>query len=232
MFADLNPYVWEIAHEYLDFVGQYATNFACIRGHVFKIFHKVFERHTDLREQAAQIKSIDLLRGLFDQVRQVCSSSGDLTPISKSKLEYYMCQVHIRQTQLEAEKNVSEIKKQIEETISNDSSSQSIKRHLDEITKAIDYDATNNQEQENARKLVKLLERKRRKTAKLERKQKYAQETSESEPKRPKYINCSACKNPRSDNCDWQLCRSCCKNKVFSDEVECKGHCLKFRIKN
>ena len=112
-------------------------------------------------------------------------------------------------------------------------------RHLDEISKTINYEQENSAEQMKTRRLVKILERKRRKTAKIERKQRYIEklikENGNDEklnPKESKYINCSNCKNPRNNNCNWGLCRMCCKDKVFADEQECKGHKLKFRIKN
>jgi tRNA-dihydrouridine synthase 1 len=41
LFAALNPPVWDIANEYLDFVLKYSCSFAAIRAHIFKIFHKV-----------------------------------------------------------------------------------------------------------------------------------------------------------------------------------------------
>ena len=73
LFADLNPLVWDIGNEYLDFVEKYPCNFACIRGHVFKIFHKVFERNTDFRERAGRLKSIIGLRELFNDIKNTCS---------------------------------------------------------------------------------------------------------------------------------------------------------------
>ena len=136
----------------------------------------------------------------------------------------------------EINNNNAEVKKVIEETIQPDSSSSIIKRHLDEINKTIDYDNKDDPNQETALKLVKLLERKRRKTAKIERKKRYIEKLSSKESeidsaKTLKYINCNQCKNPQSCNCEWKLCRKCCKEKIFTEKIECKGHGLKFRIK-
>lgn len=222
-----------MGHEYLDFVEKYPCNFACIRGHVFKIFHKVFERFTDCREKAAKLKSIEGLREVFDEVKKLCAK--DLDKQSNS-IEYYHCQVHIRLMPDEIVQNNSEVKTIIQQTISSDSSSQVIKRHLDEIHKKIDYDNEQDLEQEQSKKLVKMLERKRRKTLKIERKQRYVERVVKDsgeivERKIAKYVDCSQCKNPRGGNCDWLLCRMCCKNKVFTEEIECKGHQLKFRKK-
>jgi len=139
----------------------------------------------------------------------------------------------------EIDKNNAEVKKVIEKTILPDSSSTIIKQHLDEINKTIDYDNKDDPSQETALKLVKLLERKRRKTAKIERKKRLTEkldvkdkdDLDSTNVKQPKYINCNQCKNPQSCNCEWKLCRKCCKEKIFSEKIECKGHGLKFRIK-
>lgn len=41
LFADLNPNVWDVANEYLDYVEKFPCSFAAIRAHVFKMFHKL-----------------------------------------------------------------------------------------------------------------------------------------------------------------------------------------------
>ena len=41
LFANLNPNVWDIANEYLDFVEKFPCSFGAIRAHIFKMFHKL-----------------------------------------------------------------------------------------------------------------------------------------------------------------------------------------------
>lgn len=41
LFANINPLSWEMGSEYLEFVDKHPCSFACIRGHLFKIFFKV-----------------------------------------------------------------------------------------------------------------------------------------------------------------------------------------------
>lgn len=126
------------------------------------------------------------------------------------------------------------------ELTSKDSSSTALKRHVDEITSNIND--LEQAEQETALKLVKHLERKRRKQDRIEKKAKYIQENlkkineyNENPEKymmkreKAKYTLCEVCKNPRGENCEFKMCRKCCKEKIHGEELECKGHKLKSR---
>ena len=66
---------------------------------------------------------------------------------------------------------------------------------------------------------------------KLDRKKSQKVETS----KIARYETCFSCKNPRSNICDNQMCRRCCRDKTFSENSECKGkhfysNCLIFSL--
>ena len=150
-----------------------------------------------------------------------------------------MCQAYIRHPVAELKNNSAEIKI-VGELISLDSSSVAIKRHVDEITNNINENNINKSDQESAMKVVKLLERKRRKHERIERKQRYiennlkriskeaGEEFTAAPIKKTKYVYCGNCKNPKSENCEHNLCRKCCKDKVFTEKIECKGKLFLF----
>jgi hypothetical protein len=70
-------------------------------------------------------------------------------------------------------------------------------------------------------KVAKILDRKLRKKERLERKLKYKNPNNLNRKK--SYINCTGCKNPRGENCEYCLCRKCCKEKVFNSQLVCSG---------
>jgi tRNA-dihydrouridine synthase 1 len=74
---------------------------------------------------------------------------------------------------------------------------------------------------EVARKLSKIIERKKRKQERIDRKLKY--NDLGNKQKTTKYVNCDNCKNPRGETCSFNLCRKCCKDKVWNEQKECKG---------
>ena len=139
-----------------------------------------------------------------------------------------MCQAYLRPIVTEkTEKDREEILKTIETTISSDLNSDGIKKKVEELNNSIS-DKISVLEQESTRKLVKLLERKRRKHERIERKLKNLPIDNDGHIKKTKYVYCASCKNPKSANCDYNLCRKCCKDKVWNQQIECKGEYTRF----
>ena len=178
-------------------------------------------------------------------------------------MPYWVCQPYIRPDPDLATTQRDDLKRELEskldqinmstneDTSSPPSISTSIKRQIHELTGDLDV---NQEPDDKTKKMVKLLERKRRKLEKCERKQRQLEQLIEREKgsdgqsettttsddrlriqqlilnnKKPtKYVLCSNCKNPRGENCSFSLCRSCCKEKVFTDQVDCKGNLALF----
>ena len=229
LFANLNPYVWDMGHEYLDFAVKYPCSINCMRAHILKIFKKTFERFTELREKACIVRSIEGWREVFDEVKRLCANDLEkyARKESEGELPYFVCQTIIRHPS--GDKN-EEVREEAEQVISFESSSVEIKKRLSEIGASLE-ESLNKEEEENTLGLMKILDRKRRKRERVERKENYLkmqkmknQESEEVEKiKKPKYVSCGKCKNPKSENCEHSLCRKCCKDKVFIDQVDCKG---------
>ena len=49
--------------------------------------------------------------------------------------------------------------------------------------------------------------------------------------KEHKNKSCSLCPNRKGDNCDYELCRPCCKKKTILEILDCKGHKLLIKTK-
>lgn len=150
-------------------------------------------------------------------------------------MSYWLCQSYIRPIQsAETSKAREDLKKLVEEKISEDASSpNALKRHIDELTSSLN-ESLDREKKESVLKCAKIIERKKRKLEKIERKAKYNEENEvrKQENRRDKYASCGLCKNPKGEKCEFSLCRKCCKNKVFTEMIDCKGHQLKYRIKN
>lgn len=143
---------------------------------------------------------------------------------------YWRCQSHIRSLSSEiATKENEEISKSV--TCSN---SAEIRRHLENISTSLTDESVDDEQKQAALKLAKLLERKKRKIERIERKISYRSKNPSvvDTPRKPRYEICLTCKNPKSANCEHELCRACCKDKVFTQNIECKGHGLRVKVKN
>jgi len=233
VFANLNPCMWDIASEYLDFVDKYPCHLSWIRGHIFKIYQKFCEKHLDFRDTLGKARNIQELRALVEESKLMCQSEVEKVDKNSKEIFYWMCQAHIRPTRDDESKR-EELHQTVQETlavIGNDP--QAIKLHLDEMRKNINYHAsslnTNDPDQvdqSTQQKIAKLLERKKRKQERIERKQAYTKKHL-NDPvitKKPKYVDCAGCKNPSGTNCDSKMCRGCCRDYVYKNGLKCDSH--------
>ncbi|VVC87295.1 unnamed protein product [Leptidea sinapis] len=72
IFEGINPISWEIALEYLDLVESYTCPTSFIRGHLFKIFHKIFScpDNNDERELLATGQNINDFKKVCIMLRE------------------------------------------------------------------------------------------------------------------------------------------------------------------
>jgi tRNA-dihydrouridine synthase 1 len=234
IFADISPDAWDIANEYLDFIEKYPAPLSYIRGHVFKIFHKVLDKHKTERDDLGKIREIKDFREAFNKLKQLCLADLDLDNNNNNNnngINYWQCQSYIRPTNCIQN---AEIRDKVDETraILNTNSGELIETY---------------KELEESERLKKSIERKKRKQEKAERKEAFKKRMRETNPsltspatldltendqikllktigKKVKYLYCDECRcNPRSGHCDYNLCRMCCKDKIFKEQLDCKG---------
>lgn len=147
------------------------------------------------------------------------------TSDGSGEIPYWRCQSHIRS--LSSQVAIKE-NEQISQSVTC-ANSQEAKKHLDEISSTLADENVSEEQKAAAIKLVKLLDRKKRKLERIERKMAYRAKTAAQQQLQPavprplRYVFCKTCKNPKGKNCSFELCRMCCKEKVFTQNVECKG---------
>lgn len=139
---------------------------------------------------------------------------------------YWRCQSHIRTLSSQVAMKENE---QIVKTVEC-SNSQEAKKQLEEISSTLNDESVDEEKKAATLKLAKLLDRKRRKLERIERKMAYRAKSANQPvvPRPLRYVFCKTCKNPKGQACEHELCRMCCKEKVFTQNVECKGSCCFF----
>ena len=178
----------------------------------------------------------------FDEIKntETASQSQSLS------INYWICQAHIRPiVTSELTEERSEINRMVNNIMSelgDVSSSDGLSMKLDEISGSKSLSMLSEKEQHTSiLKIAKILERKRRKNERLERKIKYRDSCRQKAAEKNGlaavvsdvkscvasgkrvYVYCTKCKNPRGETCEYGMCRKCCRDKVFYEIVSCKG---------
>lgn len=196
-----------------------------------------FERHFDLREKMAKLREIPDIKEAIEEIKTVVLKESEerrSTQSQTDKLDYWLCQSYIRTIQSdEWSKEREALKKITDQMIAdgNVNANEFLAQKLNEEKQATmtTTEANEKEHQISMLKIAKILERKKRKQDRIEKKlnarkvlaEKMA--SGEITSKRPVYIKCLSCKNPRGLTCGFELCRKCCRDKVFTEQIECKG---------
>ncbi|KAL3274948.1 hypothetical protein HHI36_019724 [Cryptolaemus montrouzieri] len=205
LFLGLNPPAWEPAEAYIALVVQYPCPLSYVRGHLFKLFQHMLSApdNNDIRMRLGEANSIELFQHIIKELKdkylpyhkgEKCWKQTTEEGSQNLVLPPWLCQSHVRM-------NAEDYKKKIEEKATLDSNHEArCKREF--------QDADGNP---LSRKKMKKLRRINRRPLK--------QTTCE----RPLYT-CTNCVNPLGSKCNYQLCRKCCKNKCFYENLDCIGH--------
>ncbi|XP_044734888.1 tRNA-dihydrouridine(16/17) synthase [NAD(P)(+)]-like [Chrysoperla carnea] len=223
IFEGRNPPSWEPALEYLDLVETYPCPNAYIRGHLFKIFHHVLA----LPENSTERSNLGTASTLED-FREVCLSI-------KSKYEKYhegiekwessdytlsfppwICYSYVR---LSPEAHVKKIEErnQIAENCRQSDDS-------DVIGKRPRYE--DSEGNEITRKRMKKLRRIQRRPGRGTLEDIIANAHS-----RKGAELCEMCPNPMGTKCDYKLCKQCCRNKCYYENLDCPGHKIQIKTR-
>ncbi|CAD6998895.1 unnamed protein product [Ceratitis capitata] len=201
---------WDMAKEYLDFVQQYPCPTSYIRGHLFKIFHHLMNLrpNTELREELAVSNKLDHFRIVVEKIK--CKYE----PYHEGMAVYDAEEVDPSVLVVEQGWNLSlppwlcqpyirvppETHKQIiAEKV----------RLAEDRPKRQFFDTDGN---EISRKRMKKLRRRLRRPNKSEGRHERSLEC------------CDQCANPVGIKCEFRLCRTCCREKCYTEDRDCPGH--------
>jgi len=216
IFAGINPPVWSMCLEYLDYVIRYPCPLSFVRGHLFKMLNHVFQVRSnhDLREVIAKSHSLEEFRGAVEKVkdRYIMYQEGDHTEfvepeeleLFKLKYPVWLCQPYVRpppDVYLEKMRMLAEKERKAREELVK----------LLGVGEKRSVDGNVEESNQLSKKKQKKLERNPRKGV--------------SKGRENTDLCCGlACKNPCSLKCSHARCKRCCKEKAFMDNLDCEGH--------
>ncbi|CAH0720888.1 unnamed protein product, partial [Brenthis ino] len=211
MYIGINAVTWEIALEYLELVEQYPCPSSYIRGHLFKIFHKIFtiESNNEERQLLATAQNLDDFKQVCIKIKEkyLLYHEGKLQlenneGISRNGFDLilppWLCQPYVR---MSPEEHTQKMEKFNQKQDNNND----VKRTLEDTDGNI-----------MSRKKMKKMRRILRRPAR-----------SDLDLKSSRSGNICVnenCPNPLGGKCVYQLCKKCCRNKCFEEDLDCKGH--------
>ncbi|XP_045782971.1 tRNA-dihydrouridine(16/17) synthase [NAD(P)(+)]-like isoform X1 [Maniola jurtina] len=209
IFEGINAVTWEVALEYLDLVEKYSCPSSFIRGHLFKIFHKIFtfESNNDERQLLATAQCLDDFKQVCLKVRlkylpyhQGESTFEDNEGITRNGcnliLPPWLCQPYVRMSPEEHTQKMENLCKSLDNN--------ETKRSLEDLDGHV-----------MSRKKMKKMRRIMRRPLKPD---------AEVAGRTGEICISETCPNPLGGKCEYRLCKKCCKNKCFEEDLDCKGH--------
>ncbi|CAD0196822.1 unnamed protein product [Chrysodeixis includens] len=210
LFEGINSVTWEIVQEYLDLVQQYPCPTSYVRGHLFKMFHKIFtlEENNDDRQILATAQNLN-------DFRTVCSNIKDkYLPYHEGKIIYendenilrkgydlilppWICQPYVRMTPEEHTQKLEKL---------------NANEHVAEKRTLIDENGDPTISKKKMRRLRKSLRRPKN------------LEKNRNNDRHGEICVIKKCLNPLGRRCLFRLCKKCCKDKCFEEDLDCPGH--------
>lgn len=204
LFMGINPPVWDPAEKYLDLVEQYPCPLSYVRGHLFKLFQHLLSlpENNQIRIRLGEANSL----GLFSQI--VEELKNKYLPFHQGLEVWPFTTEEGSQNlilppwlcQSYVRRNVEDHKKKVEENSESEDISDPHKRQY--------QDADGNPISRKKMKKLRRISRRPEKHVVFEK----------------SLFKCSNCVNPMGSKCNYQLCKKCCKDKCFLEEMDCPGH--------
>lgn len=208
LFHGINPPVWDMLLEYLDYAEKYPCPLSYMRGHAFKLCQHALMTHKNLRNLFASAKDVNEFRDAATKLRDACEADVEKfkeDPLNfKQELDlplpYWLCQPYVRPNPHEERKidpENREMRKQIN------------------LKRAEDILKINSKEAGFSMNKIKKMLKKPHK--------------NHDPALKPKFEPCINCKNPKGLKCEFTLCKSCCRNRANLEMKGCTGHNIRRR---
>lgn len=203
IFEARYPPSWEPALEYLDLVERYPAPPSYVRGHLFKLFQHTLclAENKEERENLARNSTMESFKSVVYALRNryLPYHEGRLTwqeetPGYNLKLPPWLCQPYVRHPPEERVQRLETEKLEAQRE-------ETVKRKFKD-------DEGNEISRKRLKKLRRIARRPNRPTVVVKR-------GSEL---------CRDCPNPVGLKCVHKLCRQCCRNKCFTENLDCVGH--------
>ncbi|CAK1550405.1 unnamed protein product [Leptosia nina] len=210
IFEGINPVTWDMALEYLQLVEEYPCPTSFVRGHLFKIFHKIFSFNTNNteREILATAQNIDDFKKVCVILRDkylpyhlgeivMCDDENVTRQAFDLILPPWLCQPYVR---MSPEAHTEKM-----ETLNK-------KQNHPEIKRSLEDPRSNSISRKKMKKLARIMRRPIKPDA-------------DKQPGRGADICINdVCPNPLGSKCSYRLCKKCCRNKCYEDDLDCRGH--------
>ncbi|XP_050295433.1 tRNA-dihydrouridine(16/17) synthase [NAD(P)(+)]-like [Anthonomus grandis grandis] len=207
IFLYHNPPSWEPALEYLDLTEKYPCPNSYIRGHLFKLFHHILSlsQNNPLRIELGAANTLEQFKNISNKIKSMYEKfhNGEETwPFSSEEgtsnlvLPPWLCQPYVRDSPENHVKKVEDKKKEAEERL---------------------LDGAKRQYEDSEGNVIS--RKKMKKLRRINRRPEKPENCSE----RP-MEKCSNCENPLGFKCGYKLCKKCCKDKCFLENLDCEGH--------
>ncbi|XP_014210638.2 tRNA-dihydrouridine(16/17) synthase [NAD(P)(+)]-like [Copidosoma floridanum] len=202
IFEGINPPCWEPALEYLDILEEHPAPSSYIRGHLFKLLQHLFllTENEEERRDLAQNSTMESFRNVVLSLRDRYLPYHEGRKIWHREKEVYDLTLPPWLCQPYVRDSPEEHVNKVEA------------RRNETETTAVKREYKDNEGREISRKHMKKLRRIARRPNR-----------AGVHTKRGSNL-CIDCPNPLGSKCEYKLCRQCCRNKCFTENLDCKGH--------
>ncbi|CAO1384036.1 unnamed protein product [Diamesa serratosioi] len=212
LFDGVSPVTWDVAKEYLDILEHYPAPRSYIRGHLFKIFHHLLglKDNSDKREVMATSHTLVEFRGVVDYLKTKYLPYHEGREIwNESEIETIDCNLSLPPWICQPYVRIppEEYKQRMEEK----------QKQAEENEKQQFFDKDGNKISRKHMKKLKRLSRRPR--------------TNETADRHNEVCVREKCGNTKGLKCDQNLCKACCRNKCYSEDLDCVGHRLLIKTK-